>query len=103
MASALILACSLCACAQTTAEKPLPPIRVILHFKETLAFNNAAFLQALHDQTQAQVQYVTAVSKDTHVYRFQPPTGLSYTQLIQRLSNMPGIAHVEADQKILLP
>lgn len=117
LASVVVLACSLMACAQDTAdqlsgpshptsthsaatESPLPPIRVILQLKNPHAFQSAAFLHNLQAQTQAQVHYIGAVLNDTHVYSFQPPVGQSYAQLLQRLSAMPEVVRVEMDQKI---
>lgn len=115
-ASVVVLACSLMACAQDTADKlpspsqqlnpsatstgtPLPPIRIILQFKNSADFQSDAFLQKLHIQTQAQVRYIAPVFGDTHVYGFQPPAGQSYAQLLQRLNSMPGVVRVEVDQK----
>lgn len=119
-ASVVVLACSLMACAQDTGDKlegpahglnpsgasvgtPLPPIRIILQFKNPADFQSSAFLQNLQIQTQAQVHYIAAVFGDTHVYGFQPSTGQSYAQLLQRLKAIPGVVRVEVDQKIQSP
>jgi hypothetical protein len=88
------------AASQSTASvASLPAVRIIVQFNQPVAFQSAAFLHVLHEQTQAQVRYISAIFSDTHVYSFQPTTGSTYAQLLQRLSTMREISRVELDQK----
>lgn len=78
---------------------PLPAVRVVVQFNQSVAFQSEAFLRSLQVQTQAQVRYLGAVSSDTHIYSFQPRAGQSYAQLLQLLSAMREVARAELDQK----
>lgn len=110
MVSGVILACSVLACAQDSTKMPvvqapaasLAPVRIILQFKSPTAYQSDAVLHTLQTQTQAQVRYITSVSRDTHVYHFQPAAGHTYAQLLERLSSLPMVARVEIDQKITI-
>jgi hypothetical protein len=78
---------------------PLPAVRVVVQFKQPVAFQSEDFLRSLQLQTQAQARYLGSVSPDTHIYSFQPRAGQTYAQLLQHLRAMRDIARVELDQK----
>lgn len=108
--------CALAACAQggvdrptTSAQSqrasdsltttPTPPLRVIVQFSPPTPMQDEALLQSLQAQTQAKVRFITAMSKDTHVYLFQPASGQTQAQLLQRLGAMPSVLRAELDLK----
>lgn len=116
---AVVAACTLAACAQhvndpssatsvgsgTSAEKAaiaaqLPAARVIVQFKQTVAFQSPELLQRLQDHTQSQVGYIASVSNETHVYRFQPMPGQTLEHILLNLKAMPEVVRVELDKKI---
>lgn len=78
---------------------PLPAVRVVVQFKQPMAFQSEDFLRAVQVQTQAQARYLGAVSPDTHIYSFQPRTGQTYAQLLLHLRAMREVGRVELDQK----
>lgn len=82
-----------------TSMAPLPAVRVVVQFKQPVAFQSESFLHHLQVQTQAQARYLGAVSPDTHIYSFQPRAGQTYAQLLQLLSAMREVARAELDQK----
>ena len=108
VASALALAMSLLACAQETPNasamvNKTSPVRVIVHFKHPATVDAQAFVHTLQTYTRAPVQYVAAVSPDSHVYRLQAQAEQSPAQLVQQLSAMPEIARAELDHKVKTP
>lgn len=100
----LLLACAcamgLLACAQGLRTQPeLTTLRVIVQFKQPVAYADAVFVQTLQEQAQAPVQYLSAVSADTHVYALQWPAGQDSTPVLQRLAALPSVARVERDTR----
>ena len=85
--------------ATTPATTQLPPVRVIVKFKQAVPFQSAAFLQSLQVQTGAQVRYVVSSSDTTHVYAFQPSRGQSYAQLMEKLKAIAQVERAELDEK----
>ncbi len=105
------------ACAQSTGYFPpeaLPPpnllrggvetglvtVRVIVQFRQPVAFNDETLLKTLQTQAQAPVHYLAAVSSDTHVYGLQLAADQAPTAALQRLSALPSIARAELDGKV---
>lgn len=112
---AMVAMCALAACAQDAGHSPAvppppevgqplpnpgsPPLRVIVQFSPSTPMQEEALLQSLQAQTQAKVRFITAVSEDTHVYLFQPASGQTQAQLLQRLGAMPSVLRAEIDLK----
>ncbi|MFZ2308403.1 MAG: hypothetical protein WAW73_22205 [Rhodoferax sp.] len=82
-----------------TQESPtgVRTLRVIVQFKQSAAFADAAFVQSLQDQIQAPVHYLSAVSADTHVYQLQVAPDQNPATVVQRLAALPNVARVERD------
>jgi hypothetical protein len=106
----------LAACARDTGYHPppaLPPpnmvadmpatslvsLRVIVQFKENVAFADPAFVNTLQTQAKIPVQYIASVSADTHIYALQLPANQDPSAALQRLSALPSVARVEIDEK----
>jgi len=111
-----VSALNLWACAQSPGypnPDPLPPpsllqggaltqpvtVRVIVQFRQPVAPSDDALLKTLQAQAQAPVQYLTAVSADTHVYGVQLPADQAPTATLQRLGALPMVARAELDDK----
>lgn len=100
----LLLACTgamvLLACAQDPLNPPgQTTLRVIVQFKQPVAYADAVFVQTLRDQAQTPVQYLSAISADTHVYGVQWPAGQDSAPVLQRLAALPAVARVERDTR----
>jgi len=74
-------------------------LRVVVRFKEPVAYADAAFVKTLQDQVQAPVRYLSAISRDTHVYGVQWPASQDRAAALQRLAALPSVAHVEPDTR----
>jgi len=74
-----------------------PAMRVIVQFRATVAYADAAFLQTLGQQAQARITYLASVSADTHVYRIEPLGNQGPTEVLQRLEGVPSVLRVEVD------
>jgi hypothetical protein len=116
-----VCALGLMACAQDTrpplANVPPPPdllgasapasaptgagsvLRIVVQLKAPTQGTDPAWLRALQDQAQAPVQYVAAVSDDTHVYALLWRAERSTAELLQRLSQLGAVARVELDAR----
>ena len=107
----------LAACARDTGYHPppaLPPpdmvadmpatslvsLRVVVQFKESVAFADPAFVNTLQTQAKMPVQYVASVSADTHIYALQLPANQDPSAALQRLGALPSVARVEIDEKV---
>jgi hypothetical protein len=107
----------LLACARNNPYRPpeaLPPpnllatmppgslvsLRVVVQFKESVAYSDPAVLATLQAQAQAPVQYIAAVTGDTHIYALQLPANQDPTAALQRLGALPSVARVEIDEKV---
>nr|WP_295768193.1 hypothetical protein [Rhodoferax sp.] len=107
----------LTACARDTGYHPppaLPPpnmvadmpatslviLRVVVQFKESVAFADPAFVNTLQTQAKMPVQYIASVSADTHIYALQLPANQDPTGALQRLGALPSVARVEIDEKV---
>lgn len=77
----------------------LVSLRVIVQFKDAVAFADAAFVNTLQAQAQVPVQYIAAVSGDTHVYALQLPANQDPGIVLRRLGALPSVARVEVDDK----
>ncbi len=118
--NALLLGASvlgLLACARDTGYHPPPPLpppnivadmpatslvslRVVVQFKEAVAYSDPAFVNTLQVQTQVPVQYIAAVSGDTHVYALQLPANQDPAVALRRLGALASVARVEIDEKV---
>lgn len=74
-----------------------PSMRVIVQFRATVAYADAAFLQTLGQQAQARITYLASVSPDTHVYRVEPLGNQHPAEVLQRLEGAPSVLRVEVD------
>jgi hypothetical protein len=81
------------------ASAPLAAVRVILKFNPPAPIQNATLLRALEAQAKSQVKYIASIAADTHVYLFSPTAGTTTAQVLQRISAMKEVAHVELDEK----
>lgn len=72
-------------------------LRVIVKFRRTVPFLDAAFLRDLGRQIHARVAYISSVAPDTHVYQIEPEPGQSNADILQRLAGIPSVLRVEAD------
>lgn len=72
-------------------------LRVIVKFRQTVPYRDAAFLQDIAQQIHARVAYISSVSLDTHVYQVEPQLGQSHADILRSLSGIPSVLHVEAD------
>lgn len=72
-------------------------LRVIVKFGQPVPFRDADFLHSIALQIHARVAYLGSVSLDTHVYRIEPQPGQSQADILQRLSEIPSVLHVETD------
>lgn len=107
----------LTACARDTGYHPppaLPPpnmvadmpatslvsLRVIVQFKENVAYADPTFVNTLQTQARMQVKYISSVSADTHVYSLQLPANQEPGVALQRLGALPSVARVEIDEKV---
>lgn len=72
-------------------------MRVIVKFRASVAYADAAFLQTLGQQAQARITYLASVSPDTHVYRVEPLEHQHPAEVLQRLEGAPSVLHVEVD------
>lgn len=72
-------------------------LRVIVKFRQTVPYRDAAFLQGIAQQIHARITYISSVSLDTHVYLIEPQPGQSQAELLRRLSDLPSVLRVEAD------
>jgi len=100
----VLLACTcamgLLACAQGPHNPPdLTTLRVIVQFKQPVAYADAGFVQTLREQARTPVQYLSAISPDTHVYGLQWSAGQDSTAMLQRLAELPSVARVERDTR----
>ncbi len=104
------------ACARDSDYRPPPPLpppdivadmpptslvslRVIVQFKQTVAYADPAFVSTLQMQAKMPVQYIASVSADTHVYALQLPANQDPAVALQRLGALPSVARVEIDEK----
>lgn len=116
-----ICALALMACAQeprpTMANVPPPPdllqsspaapapanagnlLRIVVQLKAPTQGTDPAWLRALQDAAQAPVQYVAAVSDDTHVYALLWSAERDTAALLQRLSQLSAVVRVERDTR----
>jgi hypothetical protein len=78
----------------------LVSLRVVVQFKESVAFADPAFVNTLQTQAKMPVQYVASVSADTHIYALQLPANQDPTVALQRLGALPSVARVEIDEKV---
>lgn len=74
-----------------------PPVRVIVKFRQTVPYREAAFLQGISQQIHARLAYISSVSLDTHVYQIEPQLGQDQSDTLQSLSAIPSVLWVEAD------
>lgn len=72
-------------------------LRVIVKFKQTVPYRDAAFLQGIAQQIRARITYISSVSPDTHVYQVESQPGQSRADILQSLSGVPSVLRVEAD------
>ncbi len=106
----------LCACARDTDYRPPPPLpppnlvadmpptslvslRVVVQFKERVAYADPVFVNTLQTQAKMPVQYIASVSADTHIYALQMPANQDPAVALQRLGALPSVARVEIDEK----
>ena len=117
-----ILALCLCAvgliaCARDSDYRPPPPLpppnlvadmppaslvslRVIVQFKESVAYADPAFVSALQMQAKMPMQYLASASADSYVYAVQVPANQDPATVLQRLGALPSVARVEIDAKV---
>lgn|GEM_PF-1948282 len=74
-------------------------LRIVVQLKAPTQATDPVWLRALQDQAKAPVQYVAAVSADTHVYALLWSAERSTDELLQRLSQLSAVAHVELDAR----
>ncbi len=72
-------------------------LRVILKFRQTVPYRDAAFLQDIGHHIHGRITYITSVSLDTHVYQIEPQPGQSHEDILRSLANIPSVLRVEAD------
>jgi hypothetical protein len=72
-------------------------LRVIVKFKQTVPYRDAAFLRDISQQIHARIAYISSVSPDTHVYQVEFQPGQSNTDILQSLAGIPSVLRVEAD------
>lgn len=72
-------------------------MRVIVKFSKPVPYNNTDFLNAMAQQIQAPVFYLSSLSTDTHVYLLKPQPMQKPADLLQQLSAMPAVLRVEVD------
>lgn len=72
-------------------------LRVIVKFRQSVSYRDAAFLQDMAQQINARITYLSSVSSDTHVYRLEFQPGLNHADILRRLSGLPAVLWVEAD------
>jgi hypothetical protein len=82
-----------------TSANPAPgqALRVIVKFKQTVPYRDAAFLRDISQQIHARIAYISSVSLDTHVYQVEPQPGQSHADILRSLSAVPSVLRVEAD------
>ncbi|GEM_PF-4839178 len=82
----------------TSAKPPYAQtLRVIVKFRRTMPFLDAAFLQDMAQQIHARITYISSVAPDTQVYQIEPEPGQSRADILQRLANLPSVLWVEPD------
>lgn len=72
-------------------------MRIIVQFRDTVAYADATFLQTLGQQVNARITYLASVSADTHVYRIEPLGNQRPEEVLQRLTEAPSVLRVEMD------
>lgn len=72
-------------------------LRVIVKFKQTVPYRDAAFLRDMAQQIHARIAYLSSVSPDTHVYQVEPQPGQSPADILRSLSAVSSVLRVEAD------
>lgn len=72
-------------------------LRVIVKFRQGVAFRDPVFLKEMAQQSHARIVYVSSVASDTHVYQIEPEPGQSRTDVLRRLANLPFVLRVEVD------
>ncbi|CAM3451231.1 hypothetical protein POHY109586_08455 [Polaromonas hydrogenivorans] len=73
------------------------PLRVIVRFRQPVAYRAPAFLQGMGEKIHAPVAYVSSVSPDTHVYQIDAKPGQNRADILRSLGNVPEVLSVEAD------
>ncbi len=73
------------------------PMRVIVKFRQTVPYRDAAFLQDIAQHIHGRIAYISSVSLDTHVYQVEPQPGQSQADILQSLAAIPSVLRVEAD------
>ena len=77
----------------------LVTVRVIVQFKQPVAYSDEAFVKTLEQQAQEPVRYLSAVSADTHVYGIQMSVDQAPQAAIQRIAALPSVGNAELDEK----
>ena len=80
-----------------SASPGLAKLRVVIQFKEPVAFDDLAFVQAMQDHCHALLHYLAAVSADTHVYSMELPLDQDPALTLRRLATFTSIGRVEID------
>lgn len=85
--------------AEPTSRNPAngQALRVIVKFRQTVPYRDAAFLRDISRQIHARIAYISSVSPDTHVYQVESQPGQSRADILQSLSDIPSVLRVEAD------
>jgi hypothetical protein len=106
------LAMSACSSSAVLATNPAPQnspaptsmnpadgqaLRVIVKFKQTVPYRDAAFLRDISQRIHARMVYLSSVSLDTHVYQVEAQRGQSHADILRSLSAVPSVLRVEAD------
>lgn len=109
--SAALAALALVACHATTptAAPTTQPVtatpsqgqalRVIVKFRQSVAYSDPSFLGSLSRQVDAQISYIASIAPDTHSYLVVPHAGQGGAAILSRLSVQPSIAWAEEDRK----
>lgn len=74
-------------------------LRIVVQLRAPTQGTDPAWLRTLQDQAKAPVQYVAAVSADTHVYALLWSAEQDTAELLQRLSQLSAVARVELDAR----
>ena len=72
-------------------------LRVIVKFRQTVPYRDAAFLQDIAQRIHGRIAYISSISLDTHVYQVEPQPGQRQADVLRSLSTLPSVQRVEAD------
>ncbi len=81
-----------------SAQMGLAQSRLIIQFKQAVAYDDLAFVQTLQDQCHVLLHHVSAVTSDTHVYTLELPADRDSAAALQCLGTTSSIGRVELDR-----